>query len=282
MDLSHKDKKYFINGSTYNCPFCNRNNLRYKIIKSDYFDESDNKKVYFYIVECLDSECRKRSLHLSQYDLCRSVGFMSPPSENVDNPSFAGSTRVESGYPFSSPIPDSGRSKTPQSIKNKEGDEIELDDAFFYHNPTSFFTLDDRIPQEIREALNQAENCLKSNYLTGSSACLRKAIYKLLKKNDVPEKDEKNDFIKYETRIDLFADKVKVPKEDLDDLKTIHGISSQELHENDWEDLKANHIKFLIALLKDILNTIYAEPDERTKKRTELKALKKAASKKNK
>jgi len=32
MDLSHLDKKYFIDPHIYNCPFCKRNNVSYSLI----------------------------------------------------------------------------------------------------------------------------------------------------------------------------------------------------------------------------------------------------------
>jgi hypothetical protein len=40
--------------------------------------------------------------------------------------------------------------------------------------------LDNRINVTIRELITEAEGCLKMNFLTGASACIRKAIYELL------------------------------------------------------------------------------------------------------
>lgn len=57
---------------------------------------------------------------------------------------------------------------------------LDIDDAIFYSVPTSFFVLDDRIPAIIRDLITEAEGCIKMNFLTGASACMRKAIYELL------------------------------------------------------------------------------------------------------
>ena len=43
-----------------------------------------------------------------------------------------------------------------------------------------FFVIDQNIPRIIRELVYEAEGCLKMNYTTGASACMRKAIYELL------------------------------------------------------------------------------------------------------
>src|SRR6267143_6611022 len=56
---------------------------------------------------------------------------------------------------------------------------IDIDSLIFYSVPTSFFVVDPRIPGEIRELITEADGCLKMNYLTGASACTRKAIYEL-------------------------------------------------------------------------------------------------------
>ena len=57
--------------------------------------------------------------------------------------------------------------------------DIELDKAFFYSVPTSFFVIDRRIPVKLRELITEADGCAKMNFLTGASACTRKAIYEL-------------------------------------------------------------------------------------------------------
>ncbi len=36
-DLSGKDSKYFVDGRTYNCPFCNRRNVSYEVETTEVF-----------------------------------------------------------------------------------------------------------------------------------------------------------------------------------------------------------------------------------------------------
>lgn len=51
-DYSHLDKRYFIDGTVYNCPFCNRNNVPYTITDSNKFDWTDSKSCYIFITQC--------------------------------------------------------------------------------------------------------------------------------------------------------------------------------------------------------------------------------------
>lgn len=118
----------------------------------------------------------------------------------------------------------------------------------------------------------------KTNYLTGASACLRKSIYKLLQHQAIPEKDQTIDKIDYDKRIDAL--KKKYPKIDSDlfnNLKAVHALTSQEVHENDWEDFDSPKLRFLLAITKEILIEIYVVPDERRKRSIELLKLKSEA-----
>lgn len=59
-------------------------------------------------------------------------------------------------------------------------DDVDIDSQIFYSVPSSFFVVDERIPKIIRELITEASGCIKMNYMTGASACTRKAIYELL------------------------------------------------------------------------------------------------------
>ena len=146
-DYSYLDKKYFIDDTVYNCPFCNRKNVPYSIGTSFSFDWTTNKKCYGFIVEC--SFCKRESMHLSYEDL---ASYNSRGNRNIEY------------------IDD-------------------IDSKIFYSVPTSFFVLDNRIPTILRELITEAEGCLKMNFLTGASACIRKAIYELLVIEKVEEGD---------------------------------------------------------------------------------------------
>ena len=55
----------------------------------------------------------------------------------------------------------------------------DIDSKIFYSVPSSFHVVDvvdERIPRNIRELITEAEGCLKSNFLTGASACTRKVV----------------------------------------------------------------------------------------------------------
>ncbi|MCD6045610.1 MAG: hypothetical protein K0R48_773 [Gammaproteobacteria bacterium] len=267
FDRSHKDKQYFINGSAYNCPFCGRRHVSYSVSNTGSFDVSNTKTVYYYWVCCDDDDCGKTSFHLSKYDLVihqrgAEYGgghkFAFPPQERKN---------VQSS--------DTRTSKyTPRvSILDKKGNPKELDDIFFYHQPSAFFTIDDRIPSSIREPLSQACDCLKSNFLTGASACLRKSIYKFLQEQNIPEKNESG-FIKSDERIETLKKQQPQIKDTLfNKLKSIHTLTSQELHENDWEDFDAHTLRFLLEITRRILTEIYVFPDEERKENEKLSEL---------
>ena len=143
-DLSELDSRYFIDQHVYNCPFCNRRNVAYTVYGRLSFDWTTAKKCFLYRAQC--HSCRQISLHLS--------------FEEIEL------TQVYSG------------GSTAQ-YRFATGDDEILDDKFFYSVPTSFFVLDDRVPRVLRELVAEAEGCLKSNFLTGASACARKLIYEL-------------------------------------------------------------------------------------------------------
>ena len=72
-DLSHLDKKYFIDGDVYNCPFCNRNNVLYKVTTQNGFNWSKNKAAYYFVAKC--SSCSGLSFHLSSEPIWETRGY---------------------------------------------------------------------------------------------------------------------------------------------------------------------------------------------------------------
>ncbi|HAU1765222.1 TPA: hypothetical protein JBJ04_13205 [Legionella pneumophila] len=269
FDQSHKDMKYFINDKVYNCPFCNRRNVSYVVKDRGCFDSSNNKSVYFYIVECEDEDCRKRSFHLSNYEIAlyeryedSEQSFYFPPERK--RPVLESKKDMMSGY---------------EDITDNGGSPItELDDLLYYNDPSSFFTIDKRVPVLIREPLNESYRCLKSNLITGASAGLRKAIYKLLKHENIAEENGKGGYNNHDERIELLKLKYKdIEPELLDELKAVHSLTSQELHENDWVDFDGSTIRFLIEVIKEVLMHIYILPDEKNKRRSELSSLRSKA-----
>ena len=250
-DLSHKDKMYFVDGYIYNCPFCCRRNVRFSIINNFCFDVSNDKKSYVYIVECSELSCKKCSFHLSNFNLSRNHNdhrnFKAPPQEDIRN---------DDKKFISCPI------------KNNGKDIKEFDEAFYYHMPSSFFTIDKRIPSSIRIPLSESQSCLKNNFLIGSSAGLRKAIYKLLQEKQVPETDKEGNYLKHSERVSQLKEVCPELEDDyLEHLKDIHMLTSQELHENNWNDFDGKMINFLHTVLEEILRILYIYPDEKLKRR---------------
>jgi transcription elongation factor Elf1 len=138
-DDSHLDQKYFVDSSRYNCPYCNRRHVVYMIDACTKFDWTDEKECHVFFVKC--SSCEKRSMHLTYQDM---LHYSQTKSFKVDL-EFATS----------------------------------MDENIFYSVPSSFHVIDERIPRIIRELLDEAQGCLKSNFLTGASACVRKVVYEL-------------------------------------------------------------------------------------------------------
>ena len=66
-DHSHLDDKYFVDRRHYNCPYCRRRHLPFKVTGTKAFDWTESKKCYVTFVEC--SNCENESMHLSWEDL---------------------------------------------------------------------------------------------------------------------------------------------------------------------------------------------------------------------
>jgi len=223
-DMSHLDRKYFIDRSIYNCPFCNRRHVSYSNLGFSTFDWSNNKNCAIWRIKC--DSCKKISMHLTFQD--------------VKDDTYAG-TRFRSN--------------------------IDLDSAFFYSVPTSFFVIDRRIPRVLRELITEAEGCAKMNYLTGASACTRKAIYELL----VIEKIEGGD---YDSRIKGLAEKFPVvDKELFEIIGHIKDMTSEKVHEQSWDAWDSKHLQLFLEALKTALHEMYVVPDEKKSRAGVVRAL---------
>lgn len=144
---------------------------------------------------------------------------------------------------------------------------IDLDAAFFYSVPTSFFTIDTRVPKIIRELITEAEGCVKMNYLTGASACCRKAIYELT----VLEKAVGDD---YESRIKFLKKKFpEVDSELFDILCHIKNMTSDKIHEQSWDKWDSKHLMLFLETLKAILHEVYVLPEEKKSRSSKVQDL---------
>lgn len=235
MDQSHLDKKYFIDDKVYNCPFCNRNNVAYKLVEKFEYDFSENKKCYILIARC--SSCSNDSMHSSFTDI--------------------------SGW-----VTNYGRSNLEiiEEYKNN------IDDYIFHSQPSSFFIIDNRIPKVLRELITEAQDCLKMNFLTGASACVRKAIYEFLNSQKVEGKD-------YDERIKSLKSKLpQVEADYFDILKSIKDMTSEKVHEQSWDKWDNKHLRFILDTLMAIFIEVYVIPDEKSKRKKSILELKQQIS----
>ena len=236
-DSSHLDNKYFIDPHVYNCPFCKRGNVSYVVENRKTFDWSREKECFIYIAKC--SSCNDRSMHLTFED----IGL------------------IGLGY----------ANKNRFSINEGE----DLDSKFFYSVPTSFFALDKRIPKTLRLLFVEAEGCLKSNYLTGASVCVRKIIYELAILEGATG-------INYDERIKSLKEiRADVEPEYFDTLLTIQQLTSDKVHEESYDGWDNSHLKLLLSTLGEILTLMYVIPELRKEKRTAILKLQEKLSKDN-
>ncbi len=216
-DLSHLDKKYFIDNKTFNCSFCNRRNVIYSIKEIFNFDWSETKTVYGFIAKC--SSCHKESMHLASDQLC-----------------------------------DWNQLEQKYYVRYSKSD---IDDVVFYSVPSSFYVVDGRIPKIFRELITEAEGCLKMNYLTGASACVRKAIYELIIKENAQGQD-------YEEKIKSLKSKYSsIDPTYFDVLSHIQEMTSDKIHEQSWDKWDSKHLKLFLETLKNVLHEIYVIPKKK-------------------
>lgn len=220
-DLSRLDAKYFIDRYVYNCPYCNRRNISYWVSSSFRFDWTESKPCKGFLVEC--ASCRNTSFHLTFEDVSTEQAWITELNAYM--------------YRF-----------------DYDGD---LDDAFFYSVPTSFFVTDQRIPVDIRELVTEADGCLKMNFLTGASACARKAIYELLEHQGA-EGDS------YEGRIKSLAEMhPDVDPVAFELLSHIQSVTSDKVHEQSWPAWDSGHLQLVLTALRNALHDIYVLPEEK-------------------
>jgi len=140
----------------------------------------------------------------------------------------------------------------------------DIDSQIFYSVPSSFHVIDERIPAKLRELLDEAQGCLKSNFLTGASACVRKIVYELARLNQA-------EGAKYDERIrNLKKQLPNVEPEYFDTLLNIQQLTSDKVHEDSYDGWESRHLKILIAALVEALHEIYVMPKERERRRQEV------------
>ena len=217
-DQSKLDAKCFIDDQIFNCRFCNRRNVEYSLEYPRSFDWSPSKKCYLYVAQC--HACKKRSMHLS--------------FENI---------------------------QTTDTYSNRKRFDIEkgeeLDNKFFYSVPTSFFSSDPRVPRVLRELMTEAEGCLKSNFITGASACARKMVYELAVLEGAEDANYEDSIKSLKTK------RTDVEEEYFDTLLTIQQVTSEKVHEESFDGWEAEDLRLILSTLAQILGHMYVIPELR-------------------
>lgn len=255
-DLSHLDKKYFINPHVYNCPFCKRNNVAYTILLAVRMDWSNDKSCFVYFVQCNSYRCGKISLHFSHAALSHKMKPRPrPPFDPGSRPA----------------LPHKDEDTLPHfefEFEDNFEDDLDIDSKLFFSHPSSFFLLDSRIPMVIRALIDEAGKARQANLLVGASACLRKAIYVLLDYEKSIVLNPTTGRADYQKSVKRLQEKEKfssVSKEYFEALGKIQGLTSDIVHEGSWESCISPIVKKLIDFLKGILNEMYIIPDEKKK-----------------
>jgi hypothetical protein len=153
-------------------------------------------------------------------------------------------------------------------------DDVDLDRAFFYSVPTSFFVVDKRIPRVIRELITEAEGCARMNYLVGASACTRKAIYEFLSSQGAEGQD-------YDEKIqNVQGRNPSVDPELFEILGHIKDMTSDHVHEQSWVAWDSKNVHMVLEALKAVLHEVYVVPEEKKNRADSVRALRAELGKK--
>ena len=100
------------------------------------------------------------------------------------------------------------------------------------------------------------------NFLVGASACLRKAIYELLKKEQVWSAQPSGRIDYRESIMALNGKFPRVPSEYFDALASIQRMASDQVHEGSWQAWDSGRLGTLLELTKNVLHEMYVVPKE--------------------
>jgi len=124
-------------------------------------------------------------------------------------------------------------------------DAYELDDR----SPTPrFLTIDRRVPEAVRQLVEEADGCLNMNFATGGSACIRRALRRTFEVEGVDE----GDFV---ASVQALAQKHQGVAPTL--FQVIELLGAGE------EALANDALKALIATFKGVLYEVYVLGEER-------------------
>lgn len=231
-----ENKKIIINALQHNCSHCGTKSAYYRIehfIKIDLFHK---KYIYAIFLRC--QLCKRVSMHLVKdlpadrhYELDAYISV----NENLD---MIKERRV--------------------LLSAQEIDQ--LDDNIILSVPTPTAIIDSKIPSRLRDLLIEALKCINENALTGASACIRKAIYEFLKKEDKSSDS-------YDDKIKKLKRSYPVLEKYLDVLIGIKGITSDQMHEDSFTSFNSEEARAYVAVLEEIFKEVYVLPQQRAERK---------------
>jgi len=265
--MENVESKYFIDDETYNCPFCKIRGIKYIILGIVRFNESVEKELNAVFVQC--SSCHKISMHLSKLSFLNDgLKFLMVNNQTKEFKTYSNGNlwNTEDKLSFLKYLWWSSNAGWIYS-KFDNDNTLDIDKAMILNIPTSFFTIDNRIPNVFRALITESEKCISNNCLTGASACIRKTIYEFINK----EKLEGDDYTskikslkgKYNTLDDTYVDI----------LSAIQGIMSDQVHEQSYVNFDIEHAKIYIEVLKEAFNQIYVIPEELKSKQSKISSM---------
>lgn len=271
--MKNIEGKYFIDENKYNCPFCQTRSVKYNVLGIAKFNEKRDKEMYAAFVECAD--CQHISMHLIKKDdalfilINNTFGEDStfsrrPPTGNFLLRTNPANRLIKPNYEILNCL-------GCYYVANNGEDAIQstcCDEHIILSIPTSFFTIDERIPRRLRELVEEAEKCVQNNCLVGASACVRKTIYEFLI-------EEKAAGGSYEEKIKSLKGKYRTLEDDyIDILFSIQGIMCDQVHEASiHESFDIPEAKAYIEVLKEIFRQVYVLPQEASEQKTKIAAL---------
>lgn len=271
--MENVENKYFIDENKYNCPFCKNRGIKYVVLGIVKFDESNTKQLYAVFVEC--SHCHKISMHLikndklGEFSTIESNGVASYPV-NYNFKLTGNYTNELRTYSGNKKNYIEGWGLNKYNIETGDENEKSLkavcdDNTIILNIPSSFFTIDERISRKLRDLIEEAEKCIKNNCLTGASACIRKAIYEFLIKEEAIGES-------YEDKMKSLKGKYKLLDDDyIDMLVGIQGIMCDQVHEQSiHEKFSSQEAKAYIEVLKEIFNQVYVVPEKLKKQKNKI------------
>lgn len=265
--MENIEGKYFIDENKYNCPFCKNRGVKYVVLGIAKFNEKKDKNIYAVFVEC--SSCHNVSMHLVKDD--KYIEFSQPTGRGV-NYYFNFCTLDNNSIEFRTYSRNNCNSYPKSEIKTYYKDEEKTpicdDNNMILHIPTSFFTIDERIPRKFRELIEEAEKCIQNNCLTGASACIRKTIYEFLLQENATGNN-------YDEKIKSLKGRHKTLDDNyIDMISGIQGIMCDQVHESTiYEKFTSQQAKGYIEILKEIFNHFYVLPQEASAKKSKIDAL---------